>query len=119
MNAIIHWQFSDIRSTERMESQTSKLITVDFLSTVYVRTVASNKANKADFDCRRVADLLRALVQSPERHRLNQAGIHHIRLQRGPVPIPVSGYQSRMLVITGQLQYRIEWEEVPPVAAGN
>ena len=83
--AIIHWLFTDLRSRERMESSTSKLVTVEFLSTVYVRTSATAIGNQAEFDVRRVADLLRSIVASPERQRLSQAGIHHIRCPRGPV----------------------------------
>lgn len=107
---IIHWIFADLRSVERMESETSKLITVDFISTVYVRGSAAAMGNILDFNVRRVADLLRAIILSPERCRLNQAGIHRIRCPRGPIPVDVPGWQSRMLVVSGQLQYRVEWE---------
>ena len=107
---IIHWLFSDFRNRERMESDTIKLVTVEFIFTIYVRASASAVGNQAEFDVRRIADLLRFIILSPERQRLSQAGIHHIRCPRGPVSVDVPGWQSRLLVVTGQLQYRVDWK---------
>ena len=104
---VIHWLFNDLRNTERMNSPEDKLITVDFVSTVYVRASASNVGNQADFDVRKVAELLRFLLTSPVRAQLNQAGIHHLRCPRGPIPTDVPGWASRMLIVTGELQYKM------------
>lgn len=106
---VIHWHFNDLRCREEMQAGDEKLIVAQFLSTVHVRVAASAEAGKAEQLCRRCADHLRMLLQSPERHLLNQKGIHHIRCESGPVPVSVVGWQGRMLVVRGTLRWTVTW----------
>lgn len=104
----IHTIISDIGHGEHRTNATDSLHRRPVTLTIYVRTSAPGQgSNTADFECRRVADAVRQLFDRSERLQLSAAGILNARCRKGPVPIPTPGVQTRMIIATAILTYRV------------
>lgn len=105
----VHTVISDWRPQESEISSTQKLVTGSLVMAVYVRTATPAKGfQDADQTCRAIADGLRQIFES-EQLFLAEKDLHHMRVMRGPVPVTYPGAQSRMLMVTGQAMYRVDY----------
>lgn len=104
----IHTVISDMRSRERWETHTTKLVFADATLSIFIRTAnQGDQDNKTDHRNRKTADNVKEIFESQDRYALARCGIRHPKIQRGPAPLPTIGFQVRLIVLTCQLQYRI------------
>lgn len=105
--AQVHTIFTDLRAITAGQSGATKRVTNNALFTIYVRVRNPGEGmQSADYECRLWADALRQIFESGTQ-ALAQIGIHHTKIRRGPVVVPVPGLQTRMLVVSAQLQYEV------------
>jgi len=107
---LVHWLF-ELQPREEWKTQVDKLVTARFTASVFVRVGNGVGATtgKPEFLCRKVAELLRRVLSCSARYVLAQVGLHHVRVLRGPTPVVVAGYQSRLLVVGGELIFDFEF----------
>lgn len=102
---IIHTILTDLRRLTQGQSAATKLVKANAILTIYVRVRnPSDGMQTADFEARFWGDALRQIFESGTQG-LAQLGLHHAKVVRGPTPVPAPAMQTRMLVVTGQLQY--------------
>lgn len=107
--AWVHTVISDWKPEEYPSSPTQKLVTGSLVLAIYVRAATPAKGlQSADQTCRVIADGLRQIFES-EQLLLAEKDLHHMRVRRGPVPVAYPGAQSRMLMVTGQAMYRVDY----------
>jgi len=107
--AWVHTVISDWKPEEYPSSSTQKLVKGDLVLAIYVRAAAPAKGfQSADQTCRTIADGLRQIFES-EQLLLAEKDLHHMKVKRGPVPVAYPGAQSRMLMVTGQAMYRVDY----------
>jgi hypothetical protein len=105
----IHTIFTDLRPLQIGQDNTNKLIRNNAILTIYIRVAnPSDGMQSADFECRFWSDALKQIFESGTQ-ALAQLGIHHTKIRRGPIPVPAAGTQTRMLVVTAQLQYTVKY----------
>lgn len=108
-SAWVHTVISDWKLTEREISATQKLVTGAAILSIYVRAATPAKGfQSADFTCRAIADGIRQIFES-EQLLLAEKDIHHAKVKRGPVPTAYPGAQSRMLMVTCQTMWRVNY----------
>lgn len=104
-DAIVHTIFNDLKPRENPQTDDQKLVRVDLTASLYVRVqnpVAGFQT--ADNTCRVIADGLRQIFES-EHYNIAQKQIHHAKVRRGPKPLSTNAMQTRLLIVTMQLQY--------------
>jgi hypothetical protein len=107
--AWVHTVISDWRPEESEISPTQKLVTGSLVLAIYVRAATPAKGfQSADQTCRSIADGLRQIFES-EQLLLAEKDLHHMKVKRGPIPVTYPGAQSRMLMVTGQAMYRVDY----------
>lgn len=108
-NAWVHTVISDWKLDEYESSPTQKLVIGRVVMAIYVRAAGPGKGNQSsDFVCRAIADGLRQIFES-EQLLLAEKDIHHVKVRRGPIPTAYPGAQSRMLMVTAQPMYRVNY----------
>jgi hypothetical protein len=104
----VHYVFTEFRPREEWLDRTIKRVTTDCTISIFVRIANQGaQANKADHDCRRLADQVKEIFQAQDRSALAAKGIRHLKVLRGPVPVGTVGYQVRLIILGCQLQYKI------------
>jgi hypothetical protein len=107
--AWVHTVISDWKPLEHSSSATQKLVTGSLVIALYARAAGPAEGfQTADFTCRAIADGLRQIFES-EQLQLAEKDIHHVKVKRGPVPVAYPGAQSRMLMVTAQAMYRVDY----------
>lgn len=108
--AQIHTVFTDFRPRESWWDKSVKLVqTKASLLTIFVRTInAGETDNSAEFLCRDVADNVKEILQDGDaRLLLESKGLRNCHLKSGPTPLPLSGFQLRVLLLSSDLRYFI------------
>jgi hypothetical protein len=101
----IHTVLTDLRPLQQGQSSVTKLVKANALLAIYVRSRNPGTGfQSANNEARYYADALRQIFESGTQ-ALAQLGVHHAKVRRGPVPMPSTGVQVSMLVVTAQLQY--------------
>lgn len=92
---------------------TKKLVTIDTMIGLYIRTVnAGEELEATDHLCRAVASNFTELMDDETaRALLTRKGFRRIRVARGPAAMPSTGFQTRMIVLDAQLRYYIPREQ--------
>lgn len=86
----------------------AKLVVVDSLITVYIRTpFRGGDQQAADFLARKVADNFKEMLEGESRGDLAEKGVRHCRIQSGPVPLASTSHATRMLVFMCKWRYNV------------
>lgn len=102
-----------ITVNDPMWDGTKKLVVIDAMITLFIRTMTAGENSEApDFLCRSVADNFHELLQDETaRAELTQKGFRRLTLAGGPTPMATSGMQTRALILSAVLRYFLPREQ--------